>query len=69
MPTYSYKCRECGHLFDIVQGIDEEPKEQITHMNMDKGKVCQGSVYRIISGAAVHYKGNGWSGAGRDRQR
>lgn len=54
MPTYDYKCNECGEVFEHFQSIKSEPL-----------KVCNcgknGSVTRQIShGAGIIFKGSGF---------
>lgn len=41
MPTYEYKCKKCGNIFEKFQSITEEP--------IKKCKICGGEVYRLIS--------------------
>ncbi len=53
MPTYDYKCLDCGHLFEKFQRITEEP---IT--NCPK---CNGHVKRLIgAGSGTIFKGSGF---------
>ena len=41
MPTYEYKCKKCGEIFEKFQSITEDP--------IKKCKNCGGEVYRLIS--------------------
>ena len=41
MPTYEYKCKKCGEIFEKFQSITEDP--------IKKCKNCDGEVYRLIS--------------------
>lgn len=41
MPTYEYKCKKCGNIFEKFQSITENP--------IKKCKSCDGEVYRLIS--------------------
>jgi len=41
MPTYEYKCKKCGNIFEKFQSITEEP--------IKKCKSCDGEAYRLIS--------------------
>jgi len=53
MPTYDYKCLNCGHLFEQFQRITEPPIEVCPE--------CGGNVKRLIgSGAPPIFKGNGF---------
>ena len=53
MPTYEYKCEECGHLFEKFQKMTDEP--------VRKCPECGGKVKRLISsGAGLIFKGSGF---------
>ena len=53
MPTYEYRCENCGHKFEAFQTMSEPPVE--------KCPVCNGKVKRIISGGAgLIFKGSGF---------
>jgi putative FmdB family regulatory protein len=53
MPTYEYRCEDCGHKFEAFQTMSEPPVE--------KCPVCAGKVKRIISGGAGFiFKGSGF---------
>jgi putative FmdB family regulatory protein len=53
MPTYEYKCRDCGEKFDEFQKITDPPLAKCIH--------CGGPVDRLISGGSgVMFKGSGF---------
>jgi putative FmdB family regulatory protein len=53
MPTYEYKCRDCGEKFDEFQQINDPP--------LDSCPICGGPVDRLISGGSgVMFKGSGF---------
>ncbi len=52
MPTYHYACSACGHRFDAVQSIHAEALTECPE--------CGGEVRRVISAAAVTFKGSGF---------
>lgn len=52
MPTYSYRCADCGHEFDQVQKITEDPLRDCPS--------CGGGVKRVIHPVGVVFKGSGW---------
>ncbi len=53
MPTYEYKCADCGYTFEKFQGIKDKP---IARYPKRAGKV-----QRLIGGgAAVTFKGSGF---------
>lgn len=53
MPTYSYQCSACGHAFEQVQRMSDDPT-----------KVCPScgaeAVRRLINSANFILKGSGW---------
>ncbi len=54
MPTYEYLCQACGHRFDVLQKITEEP--------LTRCPKCQRSrLKRLIgTGLGVIFKGSGF---------
>lgn len=53
MPTYEYKCTECGNIFERFQGIKEPPSTECPS--------CSGPVKRLIgTGAGLLFKGSGF---------
>lgn len=52
MPTYMYKCRDCGHRFEEVQGFHDDPLQICPD--------CGGQVQRVIGNVGVTFKGSGF---------
>jgi putative FmdB family regulatory protein len=53
MPTYEYKCKKCGHLFEEFQKMSDPP--------LKKCPKCKGKVERLIGkGAGIIFKGSGF---------
>ena len=53
MPTYEYRCRDCGHAFERFQGINEAAISVCPE--------CEGRVERLIStGGGLVFKGPGF---------
>lgn len=52
MPTYVYRCDDCGHQFEIFQRMSEDP--------IDTCPGCQSRVRRVIHPVGVVFKGSGW---------
>ncbi len=53
MPTYEYRCTECGHEFEAFQTMSEAPVATCP--------TCRGKVERKISGGAgLLFKGSGF---------
>lgn len=54
MPTYEYKCEDCGEQFEVVQKMSEEPLKHCPACNKETLK-------KIISGGGgFTLKGGGW---------
>lgn len=52
MPTYSYKCEECGISFERVQRFSDEPLKTCPE--------CNGPVHRVICPVGIVFKGSGF---------
>lgn len=53
MPTYAYRCQNCGSEFDKIQKFADKP--------VSKCPVCgKGPVRRLLQPAAIVFKGSGW---------
>src|SRR5258706_12755941 len=53
MPTYAYRCQNCGSEFEKVQKFADSP--------VKKCPVCgKGPVRRLLQPAAIVFKGSGW---------
>ena len=53
MPTYEYKCEDCGKIFEELQSFSEPP--------IDKCIYCGGKSNRLVSGGAgIIFKGSGF---------
>ena len=52
MPTYMYKCADCGHRFEAVQGFHDDPHDTCPD--------CGGQVRRVIGNVGVTFKGSGF---------
>lgn len=54
MPTYDYRCKACGHEFELFQSMKDAPKR--------KCPACgKNALERLIgTGAAVVFKGSGF---------
>lgn len=53
MPTYEYKCPECGYVFELFQTMSAEPVKICPR--------CGGKVKRLIGpGAGPIFKGTGF---------
>ncbi len=52
MPTYQYRCSDCGHEFDQYQKFSESA--------LTVCPSCNGSIRRVIQPVGVVFKGSGW---------
>jgi putative FmdB family regulatory protein len=52
MPTYTYRCADCGNQFDAVQRFSDDPLRECPS--------CGGVVRRVIQPVGVVFKGSGW---------
>ena len=52
MPLYEYKCKQCKKHTEHIQKFSDP---EIT-----KCPLCGGSLERVISAAAISFKGGGW---------
>lgn len=53
MPTYEYKCEDCGYIFEEFQGINESVIGFCPR--------CSGEVKRLITnGGGIIFKGSGF---------
>ena len=51
MPVYEYRCHGCGQIVEALQKMSDPPLTDHT---------CGGSLERILSVAAFHFKGAGF---------
>ena len=48
MPIYEFKCNNCGHVFDIVESLQEHDKHN------EKCPKCEGKdIERVLSSASL----------------
>jgi len=52
MPTYEYRCEECGIVFERFQRFSEEPVKICPE--------CDGPVRRVIHPVGIIFKGSGF---------
>jgi putative FmdB family regulatory protein len=52
VPTYEYRCHECGHQFERAQRMSDAP--------LTDCEVCGGQVQRVLFAPAIHFKGTGF---------
>lgn len=52
MPIYEYRCKSCGNDFEVIQKFSDQPLKIC--------KKCDGQLKRVLSPAALQFKGTGW---------
>jgi putative FmdB family regulatory protein len=52
VPTYDYRCRDCGHTIEIVHSILEDGPDACDR--------CRGPLVRVLHPAGVIFKGSGF---------
>ena len=52
MPTYQYRCTECGEDLEVVQKFSDEPLKVCP--------ACQGALRKVFSPVGIVFKGSGF---------
>lgn len=52
MPTYSYRCTECGTAFDIQQAFTDD--------SLTECPTCQGRLRKLFNAVGVTFNGSGF---------
>jgi putative FmdB family regulatory protein len=52
VPLYDYQCDQCGHRFEVRQGIKENPLTVCPQ--------CEGAIRRVIHPVGIVFKGSGF---------
>jgi len=52
LPIYEYECQKCHHRFEKIQQFSDPP--------VKKCPKCGGKLEKVITAAAVQFKGSGW---------
>ncbi len=53
MPIYEYRCKNCGHHLEAIQGFDDKPLTKCPECKKAK-------LEKLVSAPAFHLKGTGW---------
>lgn len=61
MPTYEYACRECGHTFEVVQKMSDDPLSTCPR--------CEGSLRKVFAPPAIAFKGSGFYATDHGRKK
>ena len=52
MPTYAYRCKDCGHAFDVVQAFTDDA--------LTECPTCGGDLRKQYGSVGVSFKGSGF---------
>jgi putative FmdB family regulatory protein len=52
MPTYDYRCRDCGHEFEIQQSFADDALTECPQ--------CAGSLRKVFGNVGISFKGSGF---------
>ncbi|MEM8708885.1 MAG: FmdB family zinc ribbon protein [Actinomycetota bacterium] len=52
MPTYDYRCSDCGEMFEIWQSFSEDA--------LTECPTCEGSLKKVYSKVGISFKGDGF---------
>jgi putative FmdB family regulatory protein len=52
MPTYEYRCKDCGHDLEAVQGFHDEP--------LTECPACGGTLRKKFGAVGISFKGSGF---------
>lgn len=52
MPLYEYRCKKCGHQFEIIQKFSDKLQS--------KCPKCGARLEKLLSAPAIQFKGKGW---------
>ena len=52
MPTYAYRCADCGHRFEAVQSFTDDA--------LTVCPVCNGTLRKVFNAVGVVFKGSGF---------
>ena len=53
MPLYDYECRNCGHVVEVLHGINDPGPTACER--------CGGTMRKLLSAPAIVFKGSGWA--------
>ena len=53
MPIYDYECRNCGHIVEVLHGVNASGPTACEQ--------CGGPMRKLMSTPAIVFKGSGWA--------
>ncbi|HTG48366.1 MAG TPA: FmdB family zinc ribbon protein [Actinomycetota bacterium] len=61
MPTYEYVCKACGHRFEVVRSIHDDPLTSCPD--------CGGELRKVFTPPAITFKGSGFYATDHGKKR
>ena len=52
MPTYEYRCKDCGNHLEVVQSFKDEPLTECPS--------CKGALRKVFGSIGITFKGSGF---------
>jgi putative FmdB family regulatory protein len=52
MPTYEYRCKDCGEHLEVVQAFSDDPLAECPR--------CRGSLRKVFNSVGISFKGSGF---------
>lgn len=52
MPTYEYRCKECGESLEVVQAFTDDPLTDCPS--------CSGTLRKVFNSVGISFKGSGF---------
>lgn len=53
MPLYDYVCQNCGHIIEVMHGVNDPGPARCER--------CGGEMRKLLSTPAIVFKGSGWA--------
>lgn len=52
MPTYEYRCKDCGEQLEVVQAFSDDP--------LTECPTCRGNLKKVFNSVGISFKGSGF---------
>lgn len=52
MPTYEYRCKDCGEQLEVVQAFADDPLTECPN--------CRGNLKKVFNSVGISFKGSGF---------
>src|SRR4051812_34806070 len=53
MPLYDYQCESCGHVVEVMHGVNDSGPQRCER--------CGGPMRKLLSTPSIVFKGSGWA--------